>query len=168
MNSNAIAMMAALQGGNATDEIGNLLAAQSDLDPKTRAVLELVSRSAEQTPEPDDAGGRRRPGQIGTKRRRRHVMQRARDLISSLKDELAAAYELVDALAHATGACKRCFGQDSDCPKCSGRGRPGWSAPDRGMFEQFVLPAVRRIEAASGSPDSHSTTMTQRKPTSGQ
>jgi hypothetical protein len=51
-------------------------------------------------------------------------------------------------LAAALGACE-CWGLRADCGLCLGRGSPGWTQPDPGLFDAFVRPA---IEAASRPP----------------
>jgi hypothetical protein len=52
-----------------------------------------------------------------------------------------------DDLASALGACPLCWGNDPECRACRGRGHPGYSVPDRKLFVEFVLPAVRMLKA---------------------
>jgi uncharacterized protein YciW len=47
-------------------------------------------------------------------------------------------------LARALGACD-CFGEDSACGQCGGRGSPGWRLPDRQEFEATVRPTLQKI-----------------------
>ena len=58
-------------------------------------------------------------------------------------------YELLvcqlDELADATGACPQCWGEDPGCRHCRGRGKPGYSLPDRELFEKYVKPVIIRI-----------------------
>jgi hypothetical protein len=51
------------------------------------------------------------------------------------------------ATAGALGACARCWGRDSECPRCEGFGLPGAAAPDPQLFRALVLPAIRAAEA---------------------
>jgi hypothetical protein len=48
------------------------------------------------------------------------------------------------AAAAALGACPRCWGEESGCPVCRGRGRPGGRTPDPVLYHELVEPAVRR------------------------
>lgn len=52
-------------------------------------------------------------------------------------------------LAAALGACE-CWGQDSECGLCGGAGTPGWTTPDQQLFEEYVMPAVRRSWETAG------------------
>jgi hypothetical protein len=52
-----------------------------------------------------------------------------------------------DALASALGACPLCWGVETACRVCRGRGGPGFSTPDRELFNELVVPAVRMVKA---------------------
>jgi hypothetical protein len=54
-------------------------------------------------------------------------------------------------LADALGACPRCWGEERDCPRCRGRGRPGGRLPDGQLFNEYVEPAVERHLHAAGA-----------------
>lgn len=45
------------------------------------------------------------------------------------------------ALASALGACD-CWGEDARCPVCHGKGRPGWTLPEKPFFDYYVRPAM--------------------------
>ena len=47
-------------------------------------------------------------------------------------------------IAHALGACIYCWGEDSGCRTCRGKGKPGALEPDEELFSRWVLPAVLR------------------------
>ena len=47
-------------------------------------------------------------------------------------------------VAAALGACARCWGEDTGCRVCGGRGRPGGRTPDAVLYSELVEPAVRR------------------------
>jgi len=72
----------------------------------------------------------------------------------------AAAYQaMVDRnmiFAAAVGACD-CWGFDSGCPECGGRGVAGWIKPDAGLYGEFVEPAVKRMADKFGSQETHTT-----------
>lgn len=65
----------------------------------------------------------------------------------SVQQELADLREVNDTVAAALGACRVCWGGDPGCPACAGQGRAGWRAPDRALFQELVVPAVRRVRA---------------------
>jgi hypothetical protein len=72
--------------------------------------------------------------------------------ISQLRQEVSRMYgELEDLraqndrLAAALGACYLCWGADLACQVCGGSGQPGASPPDRKLFGELVIPAVRRL-----------------------
>jgi hypothetical protein len=46
-------------------------------------------------------------------------------------------------LAAAVGACD-CWGQEPNCPICSGEGSAGWLQPDPRLYAEYVEPAVLR------------------------
>ena len=56
-------------------------------------------------------------------------------------------------LAAALGACD-CWGQDPDCPICSGEGSAGWTQPERRLYDQYVEPANVRMAGQGGSTSS--------------
>lgn len=50
-------------------------------------------------------------------------------------------------LASALGACD-CWGLQTDCMVCKGKGSSGWAQPDVELFQVFVGPAVEKLAAA--------------------
>lgn len=63
----------------------------------------------------------------------------------SLLAELGIARARVDRCAAALGACGACWGTDSECRACRGRGWPGYSMPDEGLFQELIVPAIRMM-----------------------
>jgi len=61
------------------------------------------------------------------------------------QQELEALYEVNDTVAAALGACRYCWGGDEDCKNCSGDGHPGSQLPDKALFQELVLPALKRM-----------------------
>jgi hypothetical protein len=66
-------------------------------------------------------------------------------------------------LAAAVGACE-CWGEDPDCPICSGRGSAGWTVPDVRLYQDYVEPAIQR---SADGPDSAGSTSPERSPMEG-
>jgi hypothetical protein len=66
----------------------------------------------------------------------------------------ASAYRRLEdrnvVLAAALGACE-CWGLDPECGECAGDGTSGWFVPDARLYEDYVVPAVRRMPDPLGS-----------------
>jgi len=67
------------------------------------------------------------------------------DEIDRLKGINRILYEQCEHMAAAIGACPLCWGEDSECRECGGRGTPGAFLPNRASFAEFVLPALERV-----------------------
>jgi hypothetical protein len=79
----------------------------------------------------------------------------------SMFAELQHLRDIISDLAAALGACPMCWGEDTDCRSCHGRGEAGFSAPDPELFLKYVVPAARmwrllrprnHLARAPGSP----------------
>lgn len=67
-------------------------------------------------------------------------------------DQSSAHEALVDRnllLAAALGACD-CWGQDPECPTCSGEGSAGWVQPEPRLYDEYVQPANVRMAGEGG------------------
>ena len=103
--------------------------ANADGDPMTALLVNSFAQQKQQTaPEPPPEATRRA------------------DLA-----ELRMLRERCDALAAAIGACYLCWGDDSLCEVCLGNGVPGSAVPDRALFRQLIVPAIRRAKQAFAS-----------------
>ena len=76
--------------------------------------------------------------------RRRRLERQALSLLRRKNLELSAAF----------GACP-CWGEHAGCPRCGGRGAPGWRAPDEALFMQYVEPVLRRLGIVIDREPSH-------------
>jgi len=74
-------------------------------------------------------------------------VQNVQQAVDALYAEVEVLRERTAAMATATGACARCFGENPLCDRCLGRGVPGWRRPDPIAFKRYVLPAYRRARA---------------------
>jgi hypothetical protein len=61
-------------------------------------------------------------------------------------DEPIAGTNLL--LAAALGACE-CWGLQTDCDLCQGRGSVGWTSPVPELFDEFVGPAIAKLSDVS-------------------
>ena len=81
--------------------------------------------------------------------------------------EVADREALVDhnvLLAGALGACD-CWGQDADCRICSGQGSSGWVEPNTALYDEYVAPAVRQVQAGDAMPGSKAAPRSDPEPT---
>jgi hypothetical protein len=74
------------------------------------------------------------------------AMHELRRQVESMFAELKVLRERTESLAAALGACCVCWGQDSECRFCHGRGAPGYAMPDESLLAELVLPAVRILQ----------------------
>ena len=44
-------------------------------------------------------------------------------------------------LAAALGSCENCWGEDSTCDHCGGKGTPGWRPVNARLFQLYIQPA---------------------------
>ena len=68
--------------------------------------------------------------------------------IRRFRRELRDLRNVNDTLATALGACPYCWGGDSQCQECDGEGTSGAYEPDFRLFNELVMPAVRRIRSS--------------------
>lgn len=130
-----------LRGGKGGPEALLDLVSQSTLTNDQRAVLHLI-RAAQEEWAPDEEP----PGSVETQ-----VEPGSGDYGAGTptdpeeaRRELADLREVNDTLAGALGACALCWGGDPNCVVCQGLGGPGFELPDPKLFNQLVVPAVRR------------------------
>ena len=113
------------------------LAAQSGTSPETMQKMALLQKLMGQETAANDHDAERR-------RKRQKMAARIRQL----QEEHIRQRARLDALAEALGACY-CWGEETDCRACRGRGQPGATAPDMDRFEEFVLPLLLRLGLVS-------------------
>jgi hypothetical protein len=80
-------------------------------------------------------------------RRKRVLEQRALAFLQERNREFAAA----------CGACP-CFGESRRCKNCAGVGRPGWKAPDEGLFLEYIGPVLRNLGILGPDQDKNQVT----------
>lgn len=127
----------------------------AESDPRLGALAKLwLARREERTDEPASSEAAEQ---------RRRDFEKLNRVVRKLYSELEVLRERNDLLAAALGACYLCWGRDALCPVCTGRGTPGYIAPDSALFAQFALraarwlrpspqPRRRTLEADSGEP----------------
>lgn len=63
-----------------------------------------------------------------------------------MEDNCQALVAHLNQLAEALGACTECWGEDTYCDYCGGRGRPGYFRPDQHYFEQYIKPVISKLK----------------------
>lgn len=74
-------------------------------------------------------------------------ISRLRKVAHELERALQALEQTQANFAYALGACAFCWGEDPHCRACRGRGAPGAFELDVALFEELILPALRRYPA---------------------
>ena len=63
-----------------------------------------------------------------------------------LKDNYELLIGQMDEIANATGACPHCWGEESTCNYCRGRGKPGSFFPDQQNFDIYIKPVILKLK----------------------
>src|SRR5215212_1387361 len=148
--------------GDSTAAMQALLAQADSADPRLLLLTTLLARpqpteakwTTEEVPEDSYGWETHKPisamgysGEVASSPNE-HQGHRLLEKLRLLRGELEELREWNEALAAALGACARCWGEDPSCPGCQGLGSPGAEMPNRPLFTAFVVPAVRRVQAA--------------------
>ena len=76
---------------------------------------------------------------------RERELVRARQIIVKLKDQLASADAMANHIAEIFGACEFCWGLNRVCPRCGGKGSPGFRDPKQEELLSWVEPALEKL-----------------------
>ena len=52
--------------------------------------------------------------------------------------------KLNNSLSSALGSCNLCWGENPDCPACSGNGYPGWRTVNKRLFNIYINPSLEK------------------------
>jgi hypothetical protein len=143
-------LMNMLSGQSSAEE----LLGGSDLDPVSRMILsQSLATGNNQGSDEDDTDPEEEEDY--TLSRRSRAIQRLRTRFVKMRQQIEDMQQQIeemevrnDELAAALGACYLCWGEDPECPECQGKGHPGSVMPDRELFREWVLPAVKAAQAA--------------------
>ena len=109
-------------------------------DPNTLRLLELINQ---QNNEVDEEESPKEP--ISDNGLDSEVMKELLRENRELYMENEILMDQIETLASALGACPLCWGDDTHCDECQGRGTPGAYLPDQEAFHVFVLPTIHRM-----------------------
>ena len=139
------AFLEAMTGGPAAQESFRQALAQDD-DPRVRMIAEWAARLQDQRndegPVIDTTAVEEPVAAADWNKERRRLLRRVR----GLTEELRFQRGIGDTLALALGACYLCWGDDPECERCRRHGKPGWQGPNQNLFNEYIAPAVRRME----------------------
>jgi hypothetical protein len=62
--------------------------------------------------------------------------------VRRLESELDQLLDFEDVLAKALGACEECWGENTRCTVCRGKGVPGYFLPEKELFMKYIKPAL--------------------------
>ena len=129
------AFIEAVRKGEAGLPLLQKILGSTKLSPEQQAVVDILAElEANPAPSQDDF---------------EDAMEETAGLIQR---ELADLREANDTVAAALGACRYCWGGNPNCKECRGRGRSGSRAPDPDLFNELVMPAVRRARELRRAP----------------
>jgi hypothetical protein len=136
----------------------DLLAKLAETNPTAGLIAQLLAQNQQQASSEESLEHFSEPDQDSMRSREKsRAVHRLRQKIGSMNRELTELRERNDALAAALGACHLCWGSDPDCEICAGSGSPGASVPDKGLFAEFVRPAVRTLQKSGDNSFSKAT-----------
>ena len=131
-------LMAQLGAGNpAVEAMMKQMAEIREVNTEEPVVIDVEPSEAECQPESENE----------LRGRMEALIEELKTQLESVQAEQRVLSERNDFLAAALGACCLCWGQDSRCRSCRGRGEPGFAIPDKDLFDQYVLPAVQTFRA---------------------
>lgn len=123
----------ALRAGNP-----NLLLANQSADPLMAALVNsMLTRKSEAA----EADFGRDEDHSACERE----LLRAKKIIANLKDDLASANTMANYIAEIFGACQFCWGLNKLCPRCNGKGRPGFTNPQQEDLLGWLEPALQKL-----------------------
>lgn len=119
-------------------------------DPELKRFFKQVTKTYKQHNQNDTAKE--------TTRRLRIQNKKLLEQVSTLKErvkhmkaeriEMLTLYnetmKLNNSLSGALGSCHLCWGENDDCPACSGNGYPGWRTVNKRLFNIYVLPSLEK------------------------
>src|SRR5262249_4172994 len=138
-NPGLAVLINALSGGGRLDPIALLRSMQTQAeDPQMAVLLSLLEQrqSVEASPPADVEAADEAASEDESEKLL--AMKNLEEKVQRMYAELEVLRGRNDSLAIALGACYLCFGDDSLCQECQGRGVPGSRRPDPAAFRQYV------------------------------
>jgi len=146
-------MLQMLAGGQAPSaaSLGERLSQIAQQDPRLAPLVQqmqerLANPPARPEPEPEvEESAESAPDGIDCAR-----LLRRNEKLTSIAREIFEEVQTLrarnDMLASALGACHLCWGDDPECPYCTGAGRVGAYLINPKQFDQVIGPAVKQLK----------------------
>ncbi len=131
---------------NATNtyDIENLIAQQSQSNPKMKFLLDMMQQQKKAEPEKNTKT-------IGQLKKMTHINQKLIKRNKQLKHQQKRILKYLNffidvntVFSSAVGACE-CWGEDPSCQNCGGKGRPGYFQVNENAFKTYVMPCMEQI-----------------------
>lgn len=91
--------------------------------------------------------------ELGREEKLTALLEKQKDINKGLLHQfrkLERNYQLMldqmDQFAAAVGACPECWGEDSLCSYCRGRGKPGYFQPNATYFDMYIKPVLGKLK----------------------
>lgn len=137
--------LAAMAGGADPSQImQQMIADRGATDPRMAMVAQLLAGQQAVTASPDDALVDEMAALAGRLAEAEATIEAMKRDGRRLFQAHQACRERLADLAAALGACGLCWGEQSTCPSCRGRGRPGMVRPDMELRAQLLGPLRRK------------------------
>ena len=117
-------------------------------DPKIRRMVEQLNGKTYKTQEQKEIVRRLR---IQNKKLIQQVsalkekLKSGKEERQKLINSMAKTKKLNHSLAEALGSCHLCWGEDTECTNCAGKGIPGWKPVNRRFFNMYVLSTIEQV-----------------------
>jgi len=119
-------------------------------NPKMQLVAQLMQQQQQQAQQSESSNSAKQDNQKGKVQKLLAINQNLKKQIQKLKKQkekylsyLDYFFEVNSVFASAVGACE-CWGEDEECEKCNGAGKPGFYKVNQDAFEVFVLPCIEK------------------------
>lgn len=119
-------------------------------DPELKRFFKQVTKTHKQHKQNDTAKETTRRLRIQNKKLLEQVST-LKERVKQMKAERIEMFTLYNetvklnnSLSGALGSCNLCWGENEDCPACSGNGYPGWKTVNKRLFNIYVLPSLEK------------------------
>lgn len=123
---------------NQKELIENMLKGSIAQNPQLQPIYEMYLQRQEQTVQEEMNLEKTLKVERAKTNKLKRIAKNLHELVKEQEDFL-------EELALALGACPECWGEDSECSRCKGDGKPGYFQPHRKLFDQYILPVIEKV-----------------------
>lgn len=127
-----------------TFDIENMIAQQSQSNPKMKFLLDMMKQQKQTAPENNakTKGQLKKLTLINQKLIRRNKLLKRQQ--KKILKYLNFFIDVNTVFSSAVGACE-CWGEDTSCKECHGKGSPGFFQVNENAFKAYVMPCMEHI-----------------------